>query len=470
MNDRGLLKYKWVFDDGNESNWVSSPTTKHVYTGVGNYHAKLLVQDPKGAVSEKALNVTITNVPPVADFKADTDSLFEDEVVSFDASTSYDTESDIGHLRYIWDFGDGTIGTGKAISHKYYDAYKYTVKLTVKDDDGDIDTVTKRITVENLRPDAKLIVKGSEFKIGELIKCYGYKSTDSPSDKKNLTYRWDFGDGEFSTGINTTHKYKEGGEYTIRLRVADDDGEKDEARANIKIESVPVEEDIFTNPTLENNGVFIYSGVVIVLIILIILILSLMSIYKGKKTIFGKLKDKLEKGNEHEEKTVDQEMYDYSRSEIPIDTGMTPEQERFFTDYYGISPQEFMRQQQMQAQNHAPDQNNNNLQAHQLNSQGFGPGHSSGQPQPMGGPHTNKSIPRQIPPYIQNQPPAGRGSNQRTGMFRQGMPGPSPEQQPRMMPGGQALLPSGRFTPPTKSINNPAHGESNAEPMDEFVY
>jgi hypothetical protein len=41
-----------------------------------------------------------------------------------------------------------------------------------------------------------------------------------------------------------------------------------------------------------------------------------------------------------------------------------------------------------------------------------------------------------------------------------------------MMPGNQALLPPGKFTPPTKTINNPEATESNSsqEPMDEFVY
>ncbi|MCK5561949.1 MAG: PKD domain-containing protein, partial [Thermoplasmata archaeon] len=343
-NDRAFLKYKWIFDDGNESDWLESPTTKHVYTMVGNYHVTLLVRDPKGAESAKTLNVTITNVPPVADFTSDVGSTFEDKWVAFDASTSFDTESDNEHLKFIWDFGDETIGTGKTIRHKYYKAYKYDVKLSVKDDDSATAEISKRIIVENQRPDAKLIIKGGEYKIDEIIRFYGYKSTDSTSDKRNLTYRWDFGDGKYSTGINTTHKYREGGEYTIRLRVSDDDGETDEARANIRIKSIPIEEDIYTNPTIENKGVFIYTGVVIVIIIMFIILFSLVSTYKGKKTLFGKLKDKLEVSKGRKKQAQDQGIYDPRAQHI--NTGMTPEQERFFTDYYGISPQDFMHQQQ----------------------------------------------------------------------------------------------------------------------------
>jgi hypothetical protein len=419
---------------------------------VGTYHVTLLVRDPKGAESAKTMNVTITNVPPIADFTSDIESAFEDNWVSFDASTSIDTESDNEHLKFIWDFGDGIIGTGKTIRHKYYKAYKYDVKLTVKDDDSATAEITKRIIVENQRPDAKLIIKGGEYKIDEIIRFFGYKSTDSPSDKRNLTYRWDFGDGKYSTGINTTHKYREGGEYTIRLRVSDDDGETDEARANIRIKSTPIEEDIYTNPTIENRGVFIYVGVVIVIIIMFIILFSLVSTYKGKKTIFGKLKDKLEASKSRKQQAQDKGTYDQRTQHIS--TGMTPEQERFFTDYYGISPQDFMHQQQMsshtQTQPQAQVPGQEQIIDRSLNHQMQGPA---------------------MPPQQRFGPGPGAGPGAGAGPGQTGMPYATPP-APRMMPGSQALLPPGKFTPPTKTINKPEATESDSsqEPMDEFVY
>jgi PKD repeat protein len=47
---------------------------------------------------------------------------------------------------YAWDFGDGSTGTGKTVSHPYGQAGDYQVKLTVTDDGGATDSVTKTVT------------------------------------------------------------------------------------------------------------------------------------------------------------------------------------------------------------------------------------------------------------------------------------------------------------------------------------
>jgi PKD repeat protein len=43
-------------------------------------------------------------------------------------------------------------------------------------------------------------------------------------DKQNLSYLWDFGDGETSTEPVVTHIYEKGGQYTVKLTVTDDSG------------------------------------------------------------------------------------------------------------------------------------------------------------------------------------------------------------------------------------------------------
>jgi uncharacterized repeat protein (TIGR01451 family) len=50
------------------------------------------------------------------------------------------------------------------------------------------------------------------------IKFVGDHSYD---DGSNLSYSWDFGDGNTSTDINPTHTYPEPGEYTVTLKVTD---------------------------------------------------------------------------------------------------------------------------------------------------------------------------------------------------------------------------------------------------------
>jgi PKD repeat protein len=50
-------------------------------------------------------------------------------------------------IQYIWDFGDGTIEVGQNISHKYSETGKYTVKLTVSDDNNGYITQTEIVEV-----------------------------------------------------------------------------------------------------------------------------------------------------------------------------------------------------------------------------------------------------------------------------------------------------------------------------------
>jgi PKD repeat protein len=64
---------------------------------------------------------------------------------SFSGSSSTDADGSI--VSYAWDFGDGTTASGAAPSKQYATAGSYTVKLTVRDDDGATGVTTVPLTV-----------------------------------------------------------------------------------------------------------------------------------------------------------------------------------------------------------------------------------------------------------------------------------------------------------------------------------
>ena len=61
--------------------------------------------------------------------------------VSFNASNS------IGGTDFFWDFGDGTFGSGVTTSHTYPDPGNYTVKLTIRNEDGNISSATTFVNI-----------------------------------------------------------------------------------------------------------------------------------------------------------------------------------------------------------------------------------------------------------------------------------------------------------------------------------
>ncbi|KON32112.1 hypothetical protein AC477_03400, partial [miscellaneous Crenarchaeota group-1 archaeon SG8-32-1] len=67
------------------------------------------------------------------------------EIISFDASGSYDSDGTI--VSYLWDFGDGTKEKGVTVAHSYSEAGAFNVTLTITDDDGSSSSVVVEKTV-----------------------------------------------------------------------------------------------------------------------------------------------------------------------------------------------------------------------------------------------------------------------------------------------------------------------------------
>jgi PKD repeat protein len=88
------------------------------------------------------------NIPPTADFTfSPTTGIFPVDI-GFDASASSDPDGSI--IQYAWNFGDGSTGTGKKVTHNYRAFGTFAVRLSVTDDKGATASATKTIQILRL--------------------------------------------------------------------------------------------------------------------------------------------------------------------------------------------------------------------------------------------------------------------------------------------------------------------------------
>ena len=114
----------------------------------------LTAVDREGTESpQSAPYVLMPPAIPTAAFTATPPAKIAPAPVSFDASDSYDFDGMI--VRYLWDFGDGTSGTGQFIDHTYPLPGTYLAQLTVVDDDYHSAKMTMPITIATPAPVAK---------------------------------------------------------------------------------------------------------------------------------------------------------------------------------------------------------------------------------------------------------------------------------------------------------------------------
>ncbi|NWF86495.1 PKD domain-containing protein [Candidatus Bathyarchaeota archaeon] len=87
--------------------------------------------------------------PPTPEFNYKPLDPVTGEIMTFNASASHATSpfENITIVSYEWDFGDGTTGTGVIITHAYEESGTYFVTLTVTDNNGNIRSITKTVTV-----------------------------------------------------------------------------------------------------------------------------------------------------------------------------------------------------------------------------------------------------------------------------------------------------------------------------------
>jgi PKD repeat protein len=176
------------------------------------------------------------NLKPIADASAgEPYQGFINTEITFDGSKSSDSDGTI--MKWFWDFGDNTSGTGKTVAHTFSQAGNYTITLTVTDDDGaaHTDTTTCKITQNNTtqpnRPPTKPIITGTIT--GSTNTQYSYTVVSTDPDNDIIQYAFDWGDSATlssgflpnGTSYIVNHSWTTPGQYTLTVTVTDNQTE-----------------------------------------------------------------------------------------------------------------------------------------------------------------------------------------------------------------------------------------------------
>lgn len=208
----GAINYQWYFGDGATTNTFSP---SHVYQNMGaiaqNYYASLVATDANGC---KDSVIRILNVYPQASYNYQLlpDSGCTPLIVNIPTAP--------GATSYLWDFGDGQMGTGPNPQHTFINNTSstviYTVILISTNSYGCTDTVSKTVKVFP-RP---LV----NFSAGPLTQTYPSATINfNNNSSTGYNYTWTLGDGTIVNSYSLApYTYTTWGVYSIKLLVSTD--------------------------------------------------------------------------------------------------------------------------------------------------------------------------------------------------------------------------------------------------------
>lgn len=207
----------WEFGDGIISNGMN---VTHSYNRTGEYIVRAIGTTREGLQITRFLNISVANLEPAAAFVVNHENVKEDLELTFNASSTFDSLTDLDTLQYFWDFGDGSSAVGQVVRHQYYNEGVYEPTLTVVDDDNGSSTETIVLNVTNKTPEVlNLTILSPSITEGQTV-FVDANINETLSDYGSLVYHWN----SSANGYKTSYYVGNNHPQAISLSVTDDDG------------------------------------------------------------------------------------------------------------------------------------------------------------------------------------------------------------------------------------------------------
>ena len=199
------------------------------YSTDGTYNYFIWANDNSENGKTSAVYNFRINGPPTADFTYTPPFPTIEDIIQFNDSS---TDSDGTIASWHWEFGDDSTSNGQNLQHKYASDGTYQVNLTVTDNDGATNTISKQVNVNNIPPIADFTYLPSNPIASTVIE---FTDNSADTDGNIASWYWDFGDSSSSTKQNPTHIYSNHGTYQVSLTVTDNDGATNTTTSTITV-------------------------------------------------------------------------------------------------------------------------------------------------------------------------------------------------------------------------------------------
>ncbi|WP_158598844.1 MULTISPECIES: PKD domain-containing protein [unclassified Halorubrum] len=232
--DGTIATYDWtVPNSGTRTTDGSNATVR--FPDDGTYMVTLTTTDGVGATDTVSTNVTVTNRPPVVDATTNESTPAVNAPVVFKAGNSVDPDGNIE--RYEWDLdGDSTYErSGRTIETTFDTPGEQPVTVRATDDDGGTNETTVTVDV-NAPPTASLETTAPAF-TGDNVTFTAADSTDPDGDI--IAYDWSIADAADASNVSVTRTFADDGNYSVTLRVTDNQGAVDTATTTVAITNRP---------------------------------------------------------------------------------------------------------------------------------------------------------------------------------------------------------------------------------------
>ena len=233
----------WDFGNGNtlSGNPALNPVLNNptiTYPTAGTYTVSLTVTNGSGTDTEIQTSAITVFGRPTANFSASSTSGCAPFTPDFtDLSTIGGSGSPI--VSWTWNFGNGQFGTASNPTNPTYNqSGVYTVSLNVTDANGCENTLTLSNYITITGPNASFSATPTSSCTPPLTVNFTNNSTPAG----NLTYAWDFGNGNTSTSATPpSQTYTNSQNYTVSLIVTDNLGCTDSAGQIITLQPYQAE-------------------------------------------------------------------------------------------------------------------------------------------------------------------------------------------------------------------------------------